>query len=83
MLHCVLVQRLLQRFSSPMQPTHYRADGNVEHVGDFFVVKPLHIGQEHRQSEGFREGVDRSLHLGVGERFQGNVFGGAIGFNRF
>jgi hypothetical protein len=66
-----------------MQPAHYRAHGNVEHLGNFFVVKTFHISQQHWEPERFREGINGRFHLGIRERFQGNVFGGAIGFHGF
>ena len=66
-----------------MKATHYRTDRNVEHFGDFFVVKPFDIGQQNRQPERFWQCVDRRLHLGVGEGFEGDVFGSTVRFDCF
>jgi alpha-galactosidase len=66
-----------------MQAAHYGAYRNVEHVGDFFVVKPLHISQQNRQPERLGQRIHRCLHLGISEGFQRNVFGGAVGLHRF
>jgi hypothetical protein len=66
-----------------MQTTHYGAHGNFEHFSDLFVVKSFDIGQQNGQPEGFGQGINGGLHLGIGEGFQRNVFCRSMGFNRF
>src|SRR4051794_9180767 len=46
-----LVQPLLERLSSAMQPTHHRPDRDVEDLGDLLVGEALHVGQEDRHPE--------------------------------
>src|SRR5439155_5346245 len=72
-----LVQRLLQRLSSAMQPAHHRTDGDVEDLGDLLVRKAFHVGEQHGQPEVLRERLDRTLHLGLGEQVHELVFGAA------
>src|SRR5437763_9714006 len=44
-------QRLLQRSSSSMQPTHYRTDRNVEDVGNLLIGEALNIREQHGHAE--------------------------------
>ncbi len=39
------IQQLLELLSSPMQPTHHRADRNIKDLGDLLVGETLDIGQ--------------------------------------
>ena len=82
---CVLVQRALHRFSSPMESRHHGADRDVEHLGDLLVREPLDVGEEHRESEVVRELLERLLHLVVGEEVEKLLLGrhaGGCGLHR-
>src|SRR4051794_39121993 len=78
-LHTELEQRLLERLSSTVQPTHHRADGNVEDLGDLLVREPLDIGQQHRHPKLLRQRLDRLLHLGVGDVVEHLLLGAVTG----
>src|SRR5690606_23353658 len=51
----VVEQRLLQRLSSPVQPAHHGADGDVEDLGDLLVGEALDVGQQDGHAEVLRE----------------------------
>ena len=72
-----VVQLLLHRFSSPMQPRHHGTDRHVDHFGDLLVRKSFDIGEQDGNPECFRQLFERGLHLVVGEQFEQRVFGAA------
>src|SRR4051794_3424539 len=74
-----LVQRLLQRLSSAMQPTHHGTDRDVEDVGDLLVGEALDIGEEDGQPEVLGQRLDRLLDLGLREEVHELVLGAAAG----
>ena len=49
-----LVQLLLQRLSSPVQPAHHGADRDVEDLGDLLVGEALDVGEQHGHAEAAR-----------------------------
>src|SRR3954447_151316 len=74
-----LEQRLLQRLSSAMQPTHHRAYRDVEDLGDLFVGETLHIGQQHGHAELLGQGLERLFDVGLGEVVEHLLLGAAAG----
>src|SRR5437763_2620171 len=62
-----LVQPLLQRPSSAMEPTHHRADGNVENFGDLLVGEAFHVSQQHGDPELLGERVEGLFDLALRE----------------
>ena len=56
-------QRLLQRFSSPMQPAHHGSDRNVHDLGDLLVGETLDVGQQHGHAELLGQRLERLLHV--------------------
>ena len=68
-------QRLLQRFSSAMDPAHDRADGHIGDLGDLLVRESFDIGQQDGHPERVGQRLDGRLDVGVGEPLEGLVLG--------
>src|SRR5580765_7963375 len=74
-------QPTLQAFSSPVEPRHHRADGDVEDLGDLLVREVLDVGEQDGQAEVLREVFQRPLDLVVGEQIEQRVLGAATGLD--
>ena len=73
--HSHIVQRLLERPSSPVDPAHDRADRHVGDLGDLLVGESLDVGQQHGHPERLGQRLDGRLHVLVGEAVERLVLG--------
>lgn len=58
-----------------METRHHRPDGDVQDLGNLFVGKPLHVGQQDRHPEVFGKFLDCRFHVGIYEVLENLIFG--------
>src|SRR5205807_5812520 len=74
-----LVQPLLQRPSSAMEPAHDGADRNIENLGDLLVGEAFHVAEQNGDSELLGQCVERLFDLALGEVLEHLLLGALAG----